>query len=224
MPKAICKRALAEIGKRDDELAKLARDFDEMAERIETLITSEKRLTQDISHELRSPLARLNVALELARFKANAETKPMLERIENESNRLNEMLSRLLMLSKLETGSGNFEKHGSQSDKIIEQIVSDADFEAQANDKSVKILEKNEVKVFGNENLLRSAVENVLRNAVKYTKIKQLLKFRLTNGGKNAKIIVRDFGAGFLKMNSSIFSDRFIRCKLPETEKQAASV
>ena len=110
-------RVASQIGTRHDETAKLAKDFDEMAERIETLVSSEKRLTQDISHELRSPLARMNVALELARVKANPETKTLLERIETESHRLNEMISRLLILSKLETRSENFEKKGSQFDK-----------------------------------------------------------------------------------------------------------
>ena len=184
------------VGKRGDELSKLANDFDEMAERIETLITSEKRLTQDISHELRSPLARLNVALEIARSKANDDTNPFLERIEIESNRLNEMLSRLLTLSKLETGSGNFEKHQINITKLSEQIVADADFEAQANGRAVKIVEKDEIKVFGNEGLLRSAVENVLRNAVKYTKEKTTVEVSLSKEGKNAIITVRDFGSG----------------------------
>ncbi len=189
-------RVVPEIGKRHDEVAELARDFDEMAERIETLVTSEKRLTQDISHELRSPLARMNVALELARVKANVETKPLLERIENESYRLNEMISRLLMLSKLETRSENFEKREVNLTKIVEQVAADADFEAQANNKSVKVLQKDAVKVFGNENLLRSAIENVLRNAVKYSKDETKIEVSLKRNGKNAEIVVRDYGAG----------------------------
>ena len=97
-------------GKGSDEFSLLAKDFDEMAERIETLVTSEKRLTQDISHELRSPLARMNVALEIAKNKSNAENQPMLARIEKESNRLNEMISKLLILSKLESGAQELDK------------------------------------------------------------------------------------------------------------------
>lgn len=189
-------RVASQIGTRHDETARLAKDFDEMAERIETLVSSEKRLTQDISHELRSPLARMNVALELARVKANAETKPLLERLETESHRLNEMISRLLILSKLETRSENFEKRELNLTKIVEQIAADADFEAQAKGKSVVILHQDAVKVFGNENLLRSAVENVLRNAVKYSKDETNIEISLKNGGKNAEIIVRDYGAG----------------------------
>ncbi|CAN5254795.1 ATP-binding protein [soil metagenome] len=189
-------RVSPEIGNRRDEFAKLARDFDEMAARIESLVSSEKRLTQDISHELRSPLARMNVALELARVKANPETKSLLERIETESHRLNEMISRLLILSKLETRSENFEKAEVNLTKIVEQIAADADFEAQANNKSVQVLQKDAVKVFGNENLLRSAIENVLRNAVKYSKDDTKVEVSLKKNGKTAEIIVRDYGAG----------------------------
>ncbi len=189
-------RVASEIGNRRDEVAKLAEDFDEMAERIESLVTAEKRLTQDISHELRSPLARLNVALELARAKANPETHSLLQRIETESFRLNEMISRLLTLSKLETDSENFEKREINLTKLFEQIVADADFEANANGKSVSILQKAETKVFGNESLLRSAIENVLRNAVRYTKDETSVEVSLEKKNKNAVITVRDFGAG----------------------------
>ncbi|HVF30457.1 MAG TPA: histidine kinase dimerization/phospho-acceptor domain-containing protein, partial [Pyrinomonadaceae bacterium] len=83
------------VGNRRDELAVLAKDFDVMAERIESLITSQQRLSRDVSHELRSPLARMNVALEIAKRKSNGDTAPFLKRIETESNRLNEMISRL---------------------------------------------------------------------------------------------------------------------------------
>lgn len=184
------------IGKGRDEISKLAHDFDEMAERIETLVTSEKRLTQDISHELRSPLARLNVALELAKVKANPETMPQIRRIETESFRLNEMISQLLTLSKLETGSQSFDKTEVNLTKVFEQVASDADFEANAKNKRVKILQNDSVKVFGNEILLRSAVENVIRNAVRYTPENTNVEVSLKQENKTARIVVRDFGEG----------------------------
>ncbi|HMS38979.1 MAG TPA: ATP-binding protein [Pyrinomonadaceae bacterium] len=188
-------RVGAEIGKRRDELASLAKDFDEMAERIENLLTSQKRLTQDISHELRSPLARLNVALEIAKQKSvNEATAPILERIELESNRLNEMIGRLLMLSKLESGAGDFSKRKLNLTKLVETVAADADYEAKAKQKTVKIIEKQDIQVLGNENLLRSAVENVLRNAIRYTKSN--VDISLKNGGGQAKILVRDYGEG----------------------------
>ena len=182
--------------RRRDELGELAREFDQMAERIETLLTSEKRLTQDISHELRSPLARLNVALELARKRANLETESLIERIATESDRLNEMISRLLVLSKLETGSENFEKHEINLTKVFEQTVADADFEARGGNKSVRVTQKDSVKVFGNETLLRSAIENVLRNAVRYTKDETAVDVKLSKNGKTAVVSIKDYGAG----------------------------
>ncbi|HEY8562853.1 MAG TPA: ATP-binding protein [Pyrinomonadaceae bacterium] len=179
-----------------DELSQLARDFDEMAERIESLVTSEKRLTQDISHELRSPLARMNVALEIARQKANAESQPILERIEKESNRLNEMISRLLILSKLESGGQELEMQNVNLRKVVEEIVADADFEAQAKDKAVKITAIEDSRFTGSENLLRSAVENVLRNAVRYTHENTAVEVSLVNRNGNAVIDIRDCGGG----------------------------
>lgn len=185
-----------QVGKRRDELSGLAKDFDEMAERIESLVTTEKRLTQDISHELRSPLARLNVALELARQKANPETAPLINRIETESHRLNEMISHLLTLSKLETDSQTFEKRQINLTKLFEQVVSDADFEASALGKAVKILQKDEAEIFGNENLLRSAIENVLRNAVRYTKNDTTVEVSLKKVNKRVSVYVKDYGTG----------------------------
>src|SRR4029077_19933163 len=102
-------RVASRVVRRRDELADLARDFDEMAERIESLITSQQRLSRDVSHELRSPLARLNVALEIAKQKANPETQPVLDRIETESQRLNDMIGRLLTIARLESGAEEIE-------------------------------------------------------------------------------------------------------------------
>ncbi len=183
-------------GKGRDEFSLLAKDFDEMAERIESLVTSEKRLTQDISHELRSPLARLNVALEIAKNKSNDETKPMLARIEKESNRLNEMLAQLLTLSKLESGAQELDKRQFSLKKLVEEIVSDADFEAHVKDKAVKISAIEESRLMGSENLLRSAVENVLRNAVRYTNDQTTVEVSLKNQNGSTVIDIKDYGGG----------------------------
>lgn len=184
------------FGNRKDELAQLAGDFDEMAKRIESLIDSERRLTQDISHELRSPLARMNVALELARVKATPETTKFIERLEKESNRLNELITQLLTLSKLETGTQDFEKHELNINTIVEQVAADANYEAKANNKNVEVSRNGEIKVFGNEHLLRSAIENVLRNAVNYTKDNTSVEISTSRQGENALISIKDHGEG----------------------------
>lgn len=180
--------------KRRDELGQLARDFDEMAERIEALISSQKRLTRDVSHELRSPLARMNVALELAKAKSNKETQNLIERIELESQRLNEMISSILILSKLESKSETIEKTQVNLTKIFENVVEDTNFEAQAKGKSVVLTGKSAASLLGNEGLLRSAIENILRNAIRHTKDKVEASLETEKG--NATIIIRDYGEG----------------------------
>ncbi|MCA1608190.1 MAG: HAMP domain-containing protein, partial [Acidobacteria bacterium] len=185
-----------EVGGRRDELAKLARDFDLMAERIESLITAQQRLSRDISHELRSPLARMNVALEIAKQKSNDETAPLLERIETESNRLNEMISRLLTLAKLESGSSDFHRSEINLTRLVEQVAADADFEAVAGGKSVVLRQADEARIEGSENLVRSAVENVLRNAVRYTREGTAVEIALSRANGTATVKIQDHGGG----------------------------
>jgi len=182
--------------KRRDELGQLARDFDEMAERIETLIASQKRLTRDVSHELRSPLARMNVALELAKQKSNDETVSLLERIETESRRLNEMISQILTLSKLETRAEKIEKRELNLTALIEHIAADAEFEAESKNKSVRILRADNCRVLGSDSLLQSAIENVVRNAVRYTKAGTTVEISLKSADEKARVTIRDYGAG----------------------------
>lgn len=189
-------RVADQVGNRRDELATLAKDFDLMAERIESLITSQQRLSRDVSHELRSPLARMNVALEIAKQKMNGEAAPQLARIEAESQRLNDMISRLLTLSKLETGSNDFDRRELNFKSLVEQVAADADFEANAKGRSVKVVSAVECKVVGSDSLLRSAVENVLRNAVRYTRESTEVEVTLSNGNGRALLKVVDHGTG----------------------------
>lgn len=193
-------RVAEKVGRRRDEISDLARDFDSMAERIESLVMSQQRLNRDISHELRSPLARMNVALEMARQRATPETMPQLTRIENESFRLNEMISRLLTLSKLETGSQDFDRHELNLKGLVEQIASDADFEAKARNRSVRVVQADDCRVIGSENLLHSAIENILRNAVRYTKEGTAVDVSLSNGNGRAVITIADHGEGVPEM------------------------
>ncbi len=184
------------VGNRRDELAVLAKDFDVMAERIESLITSQQRLSRDVSHELRSPLARMAVALELAKQRSNGETSPVLDRIEAETNRLNEMIGRLLTLSRLETGAQDFERTEIDLKALVEQTVSDADFEATAVGKSVRITNADLCSIVGSDELVSSAVENVLRNAVRYTRDGSTVDVSLTRKNGQATVSVRDQGGG----------------------------
>jgi two-component system sensor histidine kinase CpxA len=162
-------RVVPALGKRRDELASLAADFDRMAEKIESLINSQRRLLGDISHELRSPLARLNVALELARQRSGADATTALERIQREAENLNEMIGQLLALTRLDSGAEGLRKAEFDLSQLVAEIVEDADFEARSRNRSVKLETRDRCRIVGSEQLLRRAIENVIRNAVQYT-------------------------------------------------------
>ena len=157
------------MGGRRDELVSLAADFDEMAEKIQLLIDSQRRLLGDISHELRSPLARLNVALELARQRSGVEAISALERIQREAELLNEMIGQLLSLTRLESGAAEIQKTEFDVESLVREIVKDADFEARASNRSVKLGTTEKAMIDGVPGLIRQAIENVVRNAVHYT-------------------------------------------------------
>jgi signal transduction histidine kinase len=189
-------RVADRLGRRRDELGDLAEDFNVMAERIQSLVSSQQRLNRDISHELRSPLARVNVALEIAKQKSGPETAPTLARIEKESERLNEMISRLLTLAKLETGSEVVQPRSLDLGQLVREVAEDADFEAHVKGRSVDVSMNGPVTVLGNEDLLRSAIENVLRNAVRYTREGTAVKVDLSAKNSDAVLTVSDHGGG----------------------------
>ena len=189
-------RVVPTLKGRRDELASLAADFDEMAEKIQTLVDSQRRLLGDISHELRSPLARLNVALELARQRSGAEATTALERIQREAELLNEMIGQLLALTRLESGAEEIRKSEFNLSALLSEIVTDADFEAQARKRSVKLDSPDRCLFVGNEQLLRRAIENVIRNAVQYTADGTEVNVSLDCIDHAAVVTVRDRGAG----------------------------
>lgn len=152
-----------------DEISQLIRDFDAMAEQIEKLVNAQSRLLKDISHELRSPLARLTVALELARQRTGAEAQSVLDRISQESNRMNELIGSLMTISRLESGPSTARKVPLELEQIIDEVARDATFEAQGRNCQVEAEILDELPVLGDPALLRSAIENVVRNATRYT-------------------------------------------------------
>jgi two-component system sensor histidine kinase CpxA len=152
----------------NDEMSQLVRDFDLMAEQIEKLIGAQSRLLKDISHELRSPLARLTVALELARQRTGPDGQGILDRISLESSRMNELIGSLTKIARLESGAG-MRKVPVQLEEVLEEIARDAAFEAQARNCQVQAEVLDELPVLGDPALLHSAIENVVRNATRYT-------------------------------------------------------
>lgn len=188
------------MGKRRDEMADLAHDYDYMAERIESLVTSQRNLLRDISHELRSPLTRLNVALELCRQRFSPDADPLLfDRIEREVEKLNELIGQILTLNKVELGSMELPKTKVDLAKLMEDITDDANYEAQSIGRSV-VLTAEPCFLDGNEDILRRAVENIVRNAVQYTAAASAVEvtLRCLKDADNAQVMitVRDHGKG----------------------------
>ncbi|MBE0595725.1 MAG: HAMP domain-containing protein [Desulfuromonadales bacterium] len=194
--------ARAGLRKKDakGEMADLGHDLDRMAERIEALVEAQKRLLRDISHELRSPLARLNVALGLVRKVETPAAVVHLNRIENEAERLNELIGQLLTLTIMESGSEVLEKENFDLAAMIGEVVADASFEAEDCGRYVRVGATEPLCASGNRELLRRAVENVVRNAVRYTKEGSSVEIELLKlpeqNMEYAVILVRDHGPG----------------------------
>ena len=193
-------RAGVPQSRRHDEMSELMRDFNRMAERLEKLVNAQRRLLTDISHELRSPLARLNVALELARQRSGSEAGSALDRIDRETSRLNQLIQKLLTIARLDGGDEFIQKSPLHLEHLISEIAKDAAFEAQDRRCQVEVDVVDDCVVTGNARLLQSAIENVVRNAVRYTEPGTSVQVRLEQGmgakGPEAVVRVTDCGPG----------------------------
>lgn len=189
-------RVPAALRHRRDEIGDLGRDFDRMAERLESLVEGHKRLLGDVSHELRSPLARLTVALGLAR-RAHAEEMPeLLDRIAFEARRVDRLIGQLLTLARIESGSHMAAASPLDLTALVHEVVSDADFEARAQSRRAAVTAFEECTISGVEELLRSAVENVVRNGVRFTGEGTAVDVSIRRERDRAVIRVRDRGPG----------------------------
>jgi two-component system sensor histidine kinase CpxA len=195
-----------------DEFDALVRGFNHMAERLESLVNAQKLLLRDVSHELRSPLARLNVALELSREDADATMSTHLDRIERETERLNQLIGQLLSLSSMEAAESldKFERVALK--ELIEEMTPDARYEARQRDASVDLQAECDCVVNGRHELLYRAIENVVRNAVRYTEAGTEVEIRLRQDypSKMAVVEVSDRGPGIPESElASIFRPFF---------------
>ncbi len=193
-------RVSEKLARRNDEIGYLGRDFNLMAGRIETLVEAQQRLLRDISHELRSPLTRLGVALELVKRRAAPDMSAGLARIEREAETINEMIGQLLTLSRVESGTYGLNKIEIDLCALLQKVADDADFEARSRERSVRITSCEASTISGVNELLKSATENVVRNAVRHTatgtEVEISLRRENLDAGKYTVISVRDHGAG----------------------------
>ena len=181
--------------RRKDEITDLGSDFNTMAERTQNLLNSQKRLLRDISHELRSPLTRQNMALELAR-RNPAESEAYLKRIAKESDRLNTLIGQLLLLTRLESEVDQVQNEKVSLKKLVNAIVPDADFEAAGSDRRIEVLSLDNVTLSGSGELLGRALENVIRNGLRYTAVGTSVEISTSKKDNHVVIRVRDHGPG----------------------------
>jgi len=188
-------RVSAGLEGRKDELAVLARDFDAMADQLRSNRGAITQLLRDISHELRSPLARMRVALGLARQPA-ADLQRQLDRLEREIERLDGLISQVLKLARLHGTDKPFEREEFDVDEVIQEVVRDAAFEGAVKGCTVQFNGAANGTVRGNRDLLRSAVENVLRNAVRYSPQGAPVDVTVERSDLGLSIMIRDRGPG----------------------------
>ena len=179
--------------RRADELGQLGRTVDQMAERIEGLVKSQRRLLQDISHELRSPLARLGVAVELGR--GGGDSEAAFDRIEREADRLNLLVGELIQVTRAEGDPAGLMTEPLRLDDLVRVIVDDAHIEAERHHIALE-LDSCEAEMEGNPELLRRAIENIVRNAIRYSPEGGRVQVNLKRAGDLYRISVRDFGQG----------------------------
>ena len=202
-------RMLPQLKGRQDDLALLAADFDAMAERVQTLLESKQQLLRDVSHELRSPLTRLQLALSLAR-RDDAGTQRQLTRIAAEADRLEHLIARILSLVRLERPASAFEPVPINIGNLLESIAQDVAIEADARKCTVSVHAESELEVGGDPELLRSAFENVIRNAVRYGPPGSAV---VVTAGKPdlIEIAVRDHGPGVPEKDLKLIFEPFYR-------------
>ena len=188
-------RVSAGLEDRKDELAVLARDFDAMADRLRANRGALTQLLRDISHELRSPLARMRLALGLAR-QPSADTVRQLDRMEREIERLDVLISQVLKLARLNGTDVPFEREPVDVDEVIDEVVRDAEFEGTAKGCRVETHGAAGSVVNGSRELLRSAIENVLRNAVRYSPQGAHVEVAVERNAAGLTIAIRDRGPG----------------------------
>jgi len=209
-------RVSPSMGGRNDDLGLLATDLDTMAERVRILLETKQQLLRDVSHELRSPLARLQLALSLARRQDNPAERH-LARIACEADRLEHLIARTLKLARLERPTGTLERMEIDIGDLLKNIADDVAIEADAQGCVVSVQVEPGLEVSGDPELLRSSFENVIRNAVRYSPPGSQVGItarRMTNPGRSdecVEVIIYDQGPGVPEKDLTLIFEPFYR-------------
>lgn len=185
-------------GHHKDEIAELSHEFNRMAEQLETLIHSKERLLQDISHELRSPLTRLHIAVELGRKKSNHLAETEFDRIEAECLRLNTLIGEILDFARLDKSTNTIKKAMVDLPKLLNYIASDANYEFSETTPRVVLGDIQPFRLMLDERLIHRAIENILRNALRYSPEEQVVTISLYQGTRKNSVFIdiEDNGPG----------------------------
>jgi signal transduction histidine kinase len=204
------------VAMRKDEFGGLATDFDRMADRIEELLGSQQQLLRDVSHELRSPLARLQAAVGLIRQKGDNTADAHLDRIEQEAENLNELIGQILSMARLETGTV-IERNPVDLTRLVGEIVEDARYEGESHQKSIDFTPGESCVLEIDESLMRKAIENVVRNAIRHSREHNRVSVDSQPAG-NVTITINDDGPGIDPADAErIFEPFFTRAAAGST-------
>jgi two-component system sensor histidine kinase CpxA len=194
---------------RSDEIGTLARAFNSMAERIQTLFLSEQRLLADVSHELRSPLARLHFSIKLARTAADRDVA--LDRVKRDVDRLSTLVTSLVEMARAEGGPASYALEDVNVNDLLAETIRDCSVEIEARGGRIDLSSQPGVKVVGNPELLRRAVENVLRNAIRHSPQNSVIDVDLGLRRQTVTIAIRDYGPGIPEEFLERIFDSFFR-------------
>ncbi|TQV73734.1 HAMP domain-containing protein [Aliikangiella marina] len=207
---------LVKLNNRSDEFGELAQDFEDMANHLSRLLSSQKQLVSDVSHELRSPLSRLKIALGL--MEKNSQDKNI-ERIKLEARRMEDMLENILTLSRLDADEIDTQKEPCDLSKIVQSVINDAQFEASEASINIKSQILPNCDLRGVQEALYSGIENIIRNAVRYTGQGGTITITLENTDDHYLLTVADSGPGVPEDELDSLFEPFYRAEFARTRE-----
>jgi two-component system, OmpR family, sensor histidine kinase CpxA len=206
-------RIAGSLATRTDELGELSQKFNQMAGEIESLVKRYKDFLAHASHELGSPLTRVNIALALARQKVDPTLHPELDRMGYETNRLNALVQELLLLARLESGN-ELSRQTASFDvaELVEEACADANFEAARMGKSIILRNREAFQVVGHRELLRRSLDNVLRNGLRFAQESGSVQVDMMSHPaiQEGVILIRDDGPGIGPEQEEIIFEPFV--------------